>query len=228
MGEKKKKEATTKKLKQVLIVGACVLFVVLMIISGMGSGWISSFAAVKPGDVAVIDYTFYDAIGNPIVTSNQQIYEKSAAGGRGILGSKQIQIVANQSLVQAVIPVSVISSSGGTVRQFAIFSPEYDTISSGIVGMKTNEQKRFIISSQPWMTRQWSADDLEPYKMNITDINVGDSFFLGVSDNPELPANSTATTYLRVAEVIRKGPTTVVVDLGYPVVDVQVVSINKR
>ena len=37
MGEKKKKEETMKTVKKVLIVGACVLFVVLMILSGMGS-----------------------------------------------------------------------------------------------------------------------------------------------------------------------------------------------
>jgi hypothetical protein len=60
MGEKKQKEKTTAQWKQIVVVGACVLFVVLMIVSGMGSGWISAFSVAKPGDVAVIDYTFYD------------------------------------------------------------------------------------------------------------------------------------------------------------------------
>ncbi len=38
MGDKKQKEATMKRVNQVLVVGACVLFVVLMVLSGMGSG----------------------------------------------------------------------------------------------------------------------------------------------------------------------------------------------
>ena len=61
MGEKKKKEASTKLWKKILIVGACVLFVVLMIVSGMGSGWLSIFTVVRPGDNVVIDYTLYNA-----------------------------------------------------------------------------------------------------------------------------------------------------------------------
>ena len=72
MGDKKQKEAMIKKVKQVLVVGACVLFVVLMILSGMGSHWLTMFTVVKPGDTVVVDYTFYDATGTPILTSNQQ------------------------------------------------------------------------------------------------------------------------------------------------------------
>ena len=71
MSDKKQKEARIKKVKQVLVVGACVLFVVLMILSGMGSHWLTMFTVVKPGDTVVVDYTFYDATGTPILTSNQ-------------------------------------------------------------------------------------------------------------------------------------------------------------
>ena len=53
MGDKKQKEATMKRVNQVLVIGACVLFVVLMILSGMGSGWLTMFTVVKPGDSVV-------------------------------------------------------------------------------------------------------------------------------------------------------------------------------
>ena len=49
MVDKKQKELVVKRTKQVLVVGACVLFVVLMILSGMGSHWITMFTVVKPG-----------------------------------------------------------------------------------------------------------------------------------------------------------------------------------
>ena len=53
MGDKKQKEAMIKKVKQVLVVGACVLFVILMILSGMSSHWLTIFTVVKPGDINV-------------------------------------------------------------------------------------------------------------------------------------------------------------------------------
>ena len=61
MGDKKQKEERMKTVKQVLIVGACILFVVLMILSGMGSSWLTMFTVTKPGDIVIVDYTFYDA-----------------------------------------------------------------------------------------------------------------------------------------------------------------------
>ena len=85
MGDKKQKEAMIKKVKQVLVVGACVLFVVLMILSGMRSHWLTIFTVIKPGDTVVVDYTMYDINGNPVLTSSQQTYTKAAAKGRNII-----------------------------------------------------------------------------------------------------------------------------------------------
>ena len=85
MGDKKQKEAMIKTVKQVLVVGACVLFVVLMVLSGMGSGWLTMFTVIKPGDTVVLDYTMYDINGNPLLTSSQQTYTKAAEKGRDIL-----------------------------------------------------------------------------------------------------------------------------------------------
>ncbi|MDO9324518.1 MAG: hypothetical protein Q7T80_06120, partial [Methanoregula sp.] len=73
MGEKKQKEKAVAQWKKIVVVGACVLFVVLMIVSGMGSGWISAFKVIKPGDAVVVDYTFYDAGGNAILTTDQTV-----------------------------------------------------------------------------------------------------------------------------------------------------------
>jgi predicted histidine transporter YuiF (NhaC family) len=41
MGVKKKKEESTKLVSKILIVGVCVLFVGLMILSGMGTSWLT-------------------------------------------------------------------------------------------------------------------------------------------------------------------------------------------
>jgi hypothetical protein len=229
MGEKKKKEAAMKMLNKVLIVGACILFVVLMVISGMGSGWLTMFSVIKPGDTVVIDYTLFDAAGKPILTTDQQLYTQTVAISSGMVFSKQISITSNQTLAGSLYPVQVYTPNVGWSKQFAIFAPEYNAISAGLVGMKTNEKKRITIPASSFMTQEWSADQLLRNKVNMSDISVGDILAMGVSDNPEENASNTSVlTYIRTGEITQKTSSGVVVDFGYPSVDVRVVSINKR
>ena len=123
MGEKKQKEKSVAQWKKIVVVGACVLFVVLMIVSGMGSGWISAFTVTKPGDVAVLDYTLYDAGGNPIVTTDQTLFKQIASQGKFVLFSKQITVTSNQSLSHSLFPVQVYSTGSGWANQFALSNP---------------------------------------------------------------------------------------------------------
>jgi hypothetical protein len=229
MGEKKKKEESTKMVKKVLIVGACILFVVLMIVSGMGSSWLVMFTSVKPGDSVVIDYTFFDAAGSPILTTDQQLYSQTSANTSGLVLARQISVTSNQTLSGSVYPVQIYTPGSGWTKQFAIFSPEFNAISAGIVGMKTNEKKRITIPSGNSMTQNWSADQLSSNKVNITDIHIGDILAMGVSDRPEVEvSNASAIMYVRIGEVTQKSLSGVIVDFGYPVAEVRVVSINKR
>jgi hypothetical protein len=228
MGEKKKKEESTKMVKKVLIVGACILFVVLMIVSGMGSSWLVMFTSVKPGDSVVIDYTFFDAAGSPILTTDQQLYAQTSANTSGLVLARQISVTSNQTLTGSVYPVQIYTPGSGWTKQFAIFSPEFNAISAGIVGMKTNEKKRITIPSGNSMTQNWSADQLSSNKVNITDIHIGDILAMGVSDRPEVEvSNTSAILYVRIGEVTQKSLSGVIVDFGYPVAEVRVVSINK-
>ncbi len=95
--------------------------------------------------------------------------------------------------------------------------------------MKVNEQKRISIGSNISMTQDWSVEQLAQSKINLTDISVGDNFFMGVSDNPEeVVNNTTATTFLRIGEVANKSPEGIVVDFSYPSIDIRVLSINKQ
>jgi len=229
MGEKKQKEKKVAQWKKIVVVGACVLFVVLMIVSGMGSGWISAFAVSKPGDVAVIDYTLYDAGGNPILTTDQTLFKQIATQGKYVLFSKQITVTSNQSLSHSLFPVQVYSTGSGWANQFALFKPEYDAMSSGIVGMKVNEQKRISIPFSSSMTQLWSPELLMRNGVNLSDLNVGDIIPMGIGDNPEeMATNKSSVTYMRIGEVSRKTPEGALVDFGYPSADIRVVSINKN
>ena len=229
MGEKKKKEASTKLWQKILIVGACVLFVVLMIVSGMGSGWLSIFTVVKPGDTVVIDYTLLNAEGNPILTTDQQLYMKDCIDKPGTGIVKTDQYHRQSDAVPLALSGADLYNCQRMDKPVCNFLPEYNAISTSLVGMKINEQKRISIPSGNSMTQNWSADQLMLNKVNISDINVGDVLAMGVSDNPDVEiTNTSAITYVRTGEVIQKTQSGVIVDFGYPAADIRVVSINKR
>jgi hypothetical protein len=130
---------------------------------------------------------------------------------------------------QPIYAVTVYPSGGTSAKQIAIFSSEYDEISSGIVGMKTNDQKRIPLTSATPMTHEWSPEQLALGNISVSDISIGDNFYMGVSDNPDAAVNSTsANTFLRIGEVASKSPDSVIVDFSYSAIDLRVVSINKR
>jgi len=222
MGEKKKKEASQKKWTKVIFIFAAVLFAFAMVGSYLPN-LITGLAPVKPGDSAVIDYTIYDAAGSPLVTSNQQLYTQAAKAGSGIMYSKQLTLTANQSLNTGTFPVPVyIGSNGGSWQQFALFSPEYDAITAGLVGMRVNDKKTIALTANNTMTQMWSPEQLAKNNINMSEIQVGETLAMGVSDNPNATAeNATATTYIRIGQVTRITPAGVVVDFGYPRADIR-------
>jgi hypothetical protein len=202
MGEKKPKQQP-KKWTKVVIALVCVFFVLIMVLSGMGTSWISIFSAVKPGDTVTIDFTIRDRNGNPLVTTDQQVYQKAASSGAGIFFSKQLVLQANQSSKTAIIPIQVYSTDGGWSKTFALFGGEFDTISSNLVGMKHDEQKSIRMPFSDSMTQSWSAAQLKSNDVNISDIQIGDNIAMGISDTPELGKNTTTQSYsVRVGEVI--------------------------
>jgi hypothetical protein len=228
MGVKKKKEESTKLVSKIFIVCVCVLFVGLMILSGMGTSWLSVFNSVKAGDTVVIDYTLFDAAGKPVVTSDKSTYDKGVAQGSGVFGSNQITIAANKTIEKPIYTIPIYPSSGGKVQQLALFSSEYNAISSGIVGMKVNEQKKIPISSNISMLQSLSVEQLGTMKIDLNNISLGDNFYgLVQANTEEFANNTTANSYLRIGEVAKKSQEGIEVDFSYPAADVRVVSINK-
>ena len=185
------------------------------------------FDTVKPGDVAVIDLTIYDVGGNPIVTTDKQLFKQETAQRKFVLFSNPISVISNQSLAYPFFLVQRDSTVSGRINQFAFSKPEYDAMSSGIFGMVMNEQKLINIPSSTSMTQLLSLELLNRNGVNINDINEGDVLSMEVSNNTEeMTINQSIMTYMRVGVVSRKTPEGVVVDFGYPTVDIRVVSIN--
>ena len=61
-----KKETNWTKIGIVVV---CVLMAVFMIVSMFGMSWLNIFTQAKPGNNALVDFTFRDAQDRPIVTS---------------------------------------------------------------------------------------------------------------------------------------------------------------
>jgi hypothetical protein len=228
MGEKKQKEAAGRKWKKIAAIVVGVLFVVLMVVSSMGSSWISSLAVAKPGDLVTLDYTLYDSSGSPIVTTNQQVFEAAIAKGSGMIYSKQLAITANQSYTDPVYTVQVFTIGNGWGNQFAIFPMEYDALSSGVVGMKAKEQKTITLPADASMTQLWSPEQLKRNNVNMTNIRVGDVLAMGVSNNQQEAESNLTSLNFRVAEITGKSDAGATVDFGYPKIDITVASINAR
>ncbi len=182
------------------------------------------FTVVKPGDSVVLDYTMNDINGNPIITSNQMIYTRTAEKGRDILISKQLSMVTGQNLTKSIYPVSIYGSSGWS-KEYALFSVEYEAINSALAGMKTGEQKRVLLPNTS-MVQEWSAEQLTRNGVDIGDLNLGDGLAMSVSDNPDAVITNTSVTYTRVGQVTGKTNDTLTVDFGYPSVDISIISIN--
>jgi hypothetical protein len=226
MGTKKQGEKSRKMWTKVIAIIAGVFFVIVMVLSAMGSSWLTSLVSVKPGDVVVLDYTIKDPQGQVLITSNQQQYTTLTKAGDNLLYSKQLTVTANQSYPTAVYPVQIYTMQTGWGDNYAIFASEYDAISTGILGMKKNDQKTITITTTP-MTQFWSADQLMHNNLNITTVNVGDIIPLGVSDNPAAAEpNSTASYYIRLGEITNKSSDGVTFDFSIPTIQVTVVTIN--
>ena len=226
MGTKKQAEKSRKMWTKVIAIIAGVFFVVVMVLAGMGSTWLTSLASIKPGDVVVLDYTIKDPQGQVLITSNQQQYQTLTAAGDSVLYSKQLTVTANQSYPSAVYPVQIYTTQTGWGNNYALFASEYNAISSGILGMKKNDQKTITITGTP-MTQFWSADQLMHNNLNITSVQVGDIIPLGVSDNPAAAEpNSTASYYIRLGEITQKSSDGVTFDFSHPAIQVTVVTIN--
>ncbi len=232
MGEKKKKEASAKMWTKVIAVIAGVLFVVLMVVSAMGTSWISSFATVKPGDSVVVDYTIYDVNGNPLITTDASQYNQAIKSGTGLIFAKQITLAANQSWPGNVYPVQIYTTRNGWSQQFAIFSSEDNAISSGVVGMKANEKKRISFPGNSMLTDFFPEASLQHNNVNISELSVGETLAMAVSDTRQLAVANASSAYIRfgqVTQVITAGNRTgVSVDFGYPAADITVTSINSH
>jgi len=227
MGEKKKKEAAVKTWYKVLAVLACVVVAAMMVLSGMGHNWINALRAIKPGDTVTVQITINGPGGTPIVTSDEELYQKQMAASQGLFYTKDLVITANQSATDSLVPIPVYSTGNGWSDTFALFSTEYDPVSQALVGMKVNQEKTITLPAADSMTETWSSAQLQNEGVNLTDVHVGDQLSIAVSGKAALEKNASASSYsIRIGEVTAKSAEGITINFGYPSIAIKVLQVS--
>ncbi len=225
-GQKGKKSSwnTTKIAMMVFGVG----FVVIMILGSLGMGWLTGLRPATAGDSVMIDYTVQDNQGMPVLTSNPRIFNATLDQGRLCILTGYLIVPVNSTSGSIVY---TFPDATGTA-QVGLFSSEYNSISSGIAGMKDRETREISFPDRDGLTWNMSIEDFHAIGGNYTNARIGDEVLMNFAKNPEINVdNSTPTPdnyYYRVGYIKERTADGVVIDFGYSKIQLDVLSINNR
>lgn len=197
-----------------------VFFVVIMVVSSLGMGWLSGLVTVKPGDSVIINYTVRDDQGRPVVTTDQNIYASTLQKNQIVLITPPRQLAANATGSGAFTPIDVYIR--GDTLKFGFLTQEMDTINREVVGMKEGEQKRISLNLPGDSSYYIPRDSFEEYFGNQTNLTPGMQVPLFLSDKETIPlTNETPSNiYVRIATVLNETADGVTLDYGYSTADI--------
>ncbi len=229
--EKKKEEFPWKK---VFVIAAGVLFVVMMVLSAMGTSWIQSFRTVTPNDTVLIGYTMRDAAGQAVLTTDQNLYASGITKGQPVFLTAPITVRAGFTGNPAVTGVDTQNyyyNRAGVSMRFGLFGQELDQLDIATLGMKAGETKtiRFNITDPLVLTfKDYEFNDMGG---NFSTTRVGDVIPLGLSETPVLqggdtPVSTPENATWRMGTVVSKGANSLEVSHMYPTADVTVQQIK--
>jgi IPT/TIG domain len=160
-------------------------------------------AVVKPGDSVSIDLKIGDNKNNISINSH-------------------VTLLAGQTTTSdysSVFPGTSDQSPGS--RIFALFSDEYNAISSGLVGMKPGEQKNISVHFKDKIeTKTMSSEYLKRYKINASNLSAG-KLFVGTYTTPNSSTKSTV-----IGKIVSATRDYAVVDYSYPDIQVTILQID--
>ncbi len=216
--------------KKLLVVGAGLVLVVFMILSGMGTSWITGMKPAVAGDTAVIDYTIRDSNGHVIITTSQKLFNDTVQQGNVVFLTGQMSVGVNSTAAQDVVKVLAYNPQTGQV-QFGLFSPELESISAGLVGMKKGEAKTVPFTTDASYERRMTVQEFEGIGGNISRDQVGDPFLIAFVEHPVVNFDNTTSPDLyisRIATITEKDPEGVNLSFGYSNAEIILEQINSK
>ena len=213
---------------QVFIIAFCVVLAVGMVVSTFGTSWLNFFTKIKEGDGVLIDFTFYDELGRPVVTTSQTIYQKAVENGDIIFFAGKMPIIAGTISEKKLVPIEVFSQYTSGFMEFGLFGPELDEMSYAIIDQKVGSAMTVEIPMAEDLIRFMDNEQFVQIAGDILDIvEVGDQLPIAYSETPQIALdNATPQTYLRTATITEITDEGVTLYSGYPYVVVSVAELR--
>jgi len=218
---KKKNDDWAKTATRVFVV-----FVLISCVLGftLTMGFFNIFKKAEEGSIVSVQYTIRDETGIPIITSDTSVVETE-----GVLAgvSQPIQFMVNQTYDDFIVPVDVYIYPSGVIT-YALFEPEMQAISDGVIGLAEGDSKTVDFPFGSSMEREMTKLQYENIGGNFSEAEVGMWIPLGFAPQPEIVLdNSTpetiATRYARITSI---GDESLTVLYGYAGADIRVVALT--
>jgi hypothetical protein len=212
--------------KKVLFISVGVLFVVLMVVSSMGSSWLNIFQTVKTGSVVVTDVTIRDDQNRPILTTSESVYSGAANQNRSVFLAAPFTVDAGLPYTETVMTVPITAPQSGF--NYTLFGEEYNAIAMGVVGMHPDATKTISLATNVTEERDYTAEEFDQLGGDFGNTSVGDEMVLSFVENTAaLYDNTTTPTYaLRTTHVVNKTADSLVLSFGLATADVTVSKIQ--
>ncbi|HTY52321.1 MAG TPA: hypothetical protein VMB35_03920 [Methanomicrobiales archaeon] len=226
---KKEKKQEIFPWKKVFVIAVGVLFVAMMVLSAMGSSWLSSFRSVMANDSVTIGFTLRDSAGQPVLTTDQGLYQSSLGHGYLTFYTKPLTVRAGHT---GNPPTTGVDAENYYVSQtepvrFGILGQELDEMDIAVLGMKAGDTKTIRFAYADSLILSMTKNEFTAMGGNFTNSAVGDLIPIGISETPVvegLNQNDTTPTnpVLRIATVINKTADSIEVEHRYPTADITV------
>jgi len=222
-----KKSSWTKSWAKIFLVMACILFVGVMIITSLGTNWLVTMKPAKNGDTVVIDLTIRDEEGQPVLTTNQRIFNASFEKRELVWYTNPLTITVNSTTNDMINPVSVYRYDYGGAS-FGLFGTELNQISASLVGMKQGETQKIVLPNSEQFEREMSPEQFAQIGGNFSTAMPGDQLLLAFTTTPmiNVEENSTPQYAFRTSLITGKTADNITVNYGYPTADISIIRLN--
>lgn len=210
---REKKKADPINWTKMGAIAIAVLFAVMMAASLLGTAWIGGLRTVQPGDLVVIDYTVYNELDIPVLTTQEKV---ASEADQFVYLSGPIEVSAGYSPDDNIIP---IPDRNNRTAPFALFRNEFEAITSAPIGYGAGDQITvpftFENVDEP-LERELTAAQISEMDYDFEEITVGEMIALGFADNPQITLDDVEPDIrIRFAFIKEKTDETALVRYGY-------------
>ncbi len=213
--------------KAAMLIGG-IGFVVVMIVSSLGTGWLTRMKPAGDGDIAYCDVTLKDSEGRAVFTTSEPIFNATLKQGTMAWLANPMVIAVNVTTGNLVEPVTAYLPGVGQ-DSFAFLGPEYNQIAEGLAGMKDRQSKHITFEQNTAFQREMTSEEFAGIGGNFTETRPGDQLIFGFTTAPMIGAddNTTPGYAFRTVTVTNKTGDTVTVVYGYSGADVTIRQLSR-